>query len=72
MTQSISFTASVRSRRPTEAVRHLYLAGMPLPAAKRLVAVAEAGGHASEAFHLLPGNQGLLRALASIGYDASM
>jgi hypothetical protein len=45
---------------------------MPLPAAKRLVALAEEGGLASGAFHLLPGNTGLLRSLAASGYDATM
>jgi len=72
MTQSISFRASPRSRRPTDAIRHLYIAGMPLPAAKRLVAMAEEGGLASGSFHLLPGNAGLLRSLAASGYDATM
>lgn len=72
MTHSITFRASARSRRPSEAIRHLYIAGMTLPAARRLVAMAEEGGLASDAFHLLPGNHGLLRALSASGYDAIM
>jgi hypothetical protein len=72
MRHSISFRASARQRRPTEAVRQLYLAGVTLPAARRLVATAEEGGIASDSFLLLLGNGGLLRALAAIGYDAAL
>ncbi|MBY3155328.1 hypothetical protein HFO56_23680 [Rhizobium laguerreae] len=68
--RSISFRASARSRRPSDAVRHLYLAGVALPAARRLVASAEAGETASDTFTMLPGNGGLLGALAASGYDA--
>jgi hypothetical protein len=68
--RSISFTASPRPRRPTDAVRHLYLAGVALPAARRMVASAEAGETASDTFLMLPGSGGLLRALAASGYDA--
>lgn len=72
MRSSISFKASSGSRRPREAVRHLYHAGLALPVARRLVTTAEGGGLACEAFQLLPGNGGLLISLAACGYDATM